>query len=80
MSAQTTQWARCQADFIIVTSNLAYNALKTNPLFLMSRGRPIVEGLLRDLSDRVMYTFDEKTPRPILILDNRDRRACPPTE
>ena len=67
---------RCTSTLVIVTSNLNAYEVRDSPLLLWRWGRPMVERLLQDLSDRVLATILVPHENPILILDNRDRRAC----
>lgn len=68
--------ARCEADFIIATTNLSAYARKSSLIFLYGSGRKFIAKILSDLNSRIIHVFAKETRYPIAILDNRDRIAC----
>ena len=67
---------RCTSTLVIVTPDLGAYEVRNSPLLLWRSGRPMIERLLQDLSDRVLATILVPQEYPILILDNRDQKAC----
>src|SRR5262249_47535135 len=74
--ARLDEAVRCQADFIIVTTDLDQYSNAASPLLLFRSGRPMGERLLARVSDRSMAPMEVAHNSPIALLDNRGRPAC----
>jgi hypothetical protein len=65
---------RCDADYIVVSRDLASYARSGGRLLLYSHGAEMVGGIISDLTGAVVRTLDpEKTT---VLLDNRQRATC----
>lgn len=72
--AAMEQAIRCDADYIVVETDMAQYALTDVNLLLYAKGSAMVRAILRDLGDNRALTLDAASG--VYVLDNRSRSTC----
>lgn len=67
--------ARCDADYIIVTTNLSRYSDETAPRLLFREGAAMVRTLVEESKGQAALQINAAQD-PILVIDNTDRRLC----
>jgi hypothetical protein len=74
--AAMDQAIRCDADYIVVETDLSQYALSDVNLLLYAKGQDMMRGVLRDLGQNRVLTLDAASG--VYMLDNRSRSTCLP--
>ena len=69
----------CRADFVVVTTQLERYARDDELMFIFRHGRPVVEGIMKELHDQPVFDY-RWYDVPLRLYDNRARSRCDKTK